>query len=721
MKIRITYFFWILMLAFGLMILVVAAQVFSKRNINGLKVGNKEAVITFTINNRLQELVNLSFELNSKIISQSGKPFVQNSLIDSLNMLGYNSSVLEKLNKRNNAKVEFERLNLLIGRQVEMSMQVLQGISNFKKIDSFQKAKIADSVYATALLLQKQLEEELQFTLDKNTETSTFLSAYNKTLPIIAIAAVFILCAIIINRHIRQEQLINQLEQATAAAKQSALIKDQFLANMSHEIRTPLNAIKGFSHLMAQTNLSSDQQKYTAIINESSGNLLHIVNDILDISKIEAGKLRITNKEFELQKIIKTLEQIFSNAALEKGLTYSQSLQQDVPQKLMGDPDRLLQVLINLISNGIKFTQKGFVKLFVSLVKIEGDTFWIEFQVVDTGVGIPEDKKEDVFKRFEQLHTGKESVIQGTGLGLSIVKNLTSLMGGEINVKSEYGKGTIFKVLFPYKQSKPTAAITEAINTNNTSKNIYPAAMVLVAEDNKVNQLLISSVLRSYKINADVVENGEDVIKMVSQKEYDLILMDIQMPVMDGYDTTELLRKKMIIATPIVAMTAFALPGERERCLEAGMNDYLAKPIEMQQLQTVLAKYLSSKKNLTSGSNNNKEGVNFILQLSGGDELIAQKIVKQIQNEIPTTAAKLSEMITLNNYGGLKSLLHHMVSSFSPLGNETKVMKAIEGAKLLIDTSTPNHEKNVQVLLTVVNELEETTVSMMQELNKLSK
>jgi signal transduction histidine kinase/DNA-binding response OmpR family regulator len=720
MKLRIGYFFWILMLAFGLMILVVAAQVLTKRNINGLKVGNKEAVITFTINNRLQELVNLSFELNAKMVTQASKSVKRQSLLDSLNMMGYRSSVLEKLNASNTTRIEFEHLNDLISQQVEYSMQILQEKNDIKRIDSLQKMKIVDSVYSSALLLQKHLEKDLQQTLNKNTEASSFLSAYNKTLAIIAIVAVFILCTIIINRHIRQRQLIEQLEAATAAARESALIKDQFLANMSHEIRTPLNAIKGFSHLLAQTDLGPDQQKYTAIINESSSNLLHIVNDILDISKMEAGKLRITNKEFDLYRILQTTEQMFGNAANEKGLTYSQSMQPDVPLKVMGDPDRLLQILINLISNGIKFTNKGFVKIIVAVAQRDDTKIWIEFLVEDTGMGIPGDKKEEVFKRFEQLHTGKDAVIQGTGLGLSIVKNLAMLMGGEVTLKSEFGKGTSFKVLLPFTESKSVEHLDEQMASNLETDSYFPDAVVLVAEDNKVNQLLIRSVLNSYKITAEIVENGEDVIKAVSKRRYHLILMDIQMPIMDGYDTTELLRKQMNLTTPIIAMTAFALPGEREKCLQAGMNDYLAKPIDMLQLQHVLKKHLGEKENMYATTIDSKNHINFILQLSGGDVVIAQRILKQIQNEMPVTSAKLAAMYEKEEYDTLKPLLHHMVSTFSPLGNETTVIKEIEMAKEELEQDNPDYKTTVSRLLAQIKILEEESIDMMDNLNQLS-
>jgi signal transduction histidine kinase/DNA-binding NarL/FixJ family response regulator len=720
-KFRISYFFLILMFAFCVMLLIVAAQVLTKRNINGLKIGNREAVITFTINNRLQELVNLSFELNTKVINQGNNITKSQALMDSLNMLGYNSSVLEKINQSNNTRSEFERLNHFIDLQVGYSMAILRGGGSTSKLDSLQKMKIADSVYSSALLLQKQLEKDLQQTLDKNTETSSSLSAYNKTVAIIAIAAVFILCTIIINRHIRQGQLIDQLEKATAAARESALIKDQFLANMSHEIRTPLNAIKGFSHLLSQTSLAKDQKEYAGIINEASGSLIHIVNDILDISKIEAGKFRIINREFNLEKILETTGQMFSSAAADKGLEYSQTVNENVPATLIGDPERLLQILINLISNGIKFTQKGFVRVDVVFVKDGSSKIWLEFLVEDSGMGIPDDKKEIVFRRFEQLHTGKESVIQGTGLGLSIVRNLAALMGGEITLSGKYGKGSAFRVLLPFGKKETLSFSEDAASKKINTENDFQHSVVLVVEDNKVNQLLIKNILGGLKLSIDVAANGEEAVAMVTKKKYGLILMDIQMPVMNGYDTTDLLRKKLNIETPIVAMTAFALPGEREKCIAAGMTDYLAKPLDLSQLLEVLKKHLTYKEKIETRHLGNGDDINFILQLSGGDAAIAEKILLQIQQELPATSIKLNALVDKGNFEGLKELCHHMVSTFSPLGNDTDVMKGIDQLREAEKKEEPAISEKVKDFICQLESLHSQTDRMLVKLNQQKK
>jgi CheY-like chemotaxis protein len=422
-----------------------------------------------------------------------------------------------------------------------------------------------------------------------------------------------------------------------------------------------------------------------------------------------------------LEKILETTGQMFSTAAADKGVEYSQTVNENVPVNLIGDPERLLQILINLISNGIKFTQKGFIKVEVVFVKAESNKVWIEFLVEDSGMGIPDDKKEIVFRRFEQLHTGKESVIHGTGLGLSIVRNLVSLMGGEITLSGKYGKGSAFRVLLPFGKKEtfsfPENAVSKEIDTENNFQN----SVVLVVEDNKVNQLLLKNILGGLKLSIDVATNGAESVAMATEKKYDLILMDIQMPVMDGYDTTGLLRKKLNVETPIVAMTAFALPGEREKCIAAGMNDYLAKPLDLPELIRILKKYLICKENPETGYLDYGDDINFILELSGGDAAIAEKILLQIQQEIPATSAKLNTLIDKDNFAGLKELCHHMVSTFSPLGNDTDIMKGIEQLREAEKKEEPAISEKVKTFICQLETLHSQTDGMLAKISQQKK
>lgn len=684
-----------------------ATQVFTRKNITGLKKGNREAAFTFTINNRLQDLVNLCFELQTKLTNSPNTDISRESLTDSLTMLGYNANVLDQINLNNEVKERFKKLNSFITNQLDASFAVIQskGPEKIKKIATLRQLQIGDSVYATALAIQKYLERDLQSTLNNNTETSGKLTNYNRTLAIIAIAAVLILGTIIINRHLRQVQLISALEKATEEAKKSAMVKDQFLANMSHEIRTPLNAIKGFSRLMSKTNLNNEQQQYADIINNASGSLIHIVNDILDISKIEAGKLRIETKEFDLGKLLQTVEYMFLNIAAEKRLEYSQHINDNVPLNLKGDPERLSQILINLISNGIKFTPTGYVHTIVSLRKTEQKKVWIRFAIEDSGVGIPSEKQEKIFQRFEQLETRGDNVTQGTGLGLSIVKNLAILMGGQVSVLSEYGKGAVFQVELPFELGDLVVE-KKYINEDIIASYSYVGASVLIVEDNKMNQLLLKHTLTDLNIATDIVSNGQEALDILGKKNFDLILMDIQMPIMDGYATIGKIRRSGAIKTPVVAMTAYAMPGEKEKCLAAGMNGYVAKPVRYAELDKMLQEFLNTKRQkLANDLSYQKLQQEFLLQLAGGDKAMARIILQEIKKEIPEVRKRLEQFKGNKNLKELRNTCHHMVSTFAPMGNETEVMIKI---RQLNNASSQDKDKNV----VSVNEL-------LMELNKL--
>lgn len=711
MRSKFNYFFWLLFLAFSLMILVVATQILTKRNINGLKAGNRDAVITFTINNRLQELVNLSFDINSKITGRTKLPEKHNSLLDSLTMLGYNATVLESMSLNTDTDTAFHKLNRFVSILVETSMKMLQnpGATVAADAEYLRKLHISDSIYSTALSIQKSLEKDLQATLSNNNKTSDSLSDYNKTLAIIAIAAVFIFSAIIINRNLTQIQLISELEIATQKARESAQVKDQFLANMSHEIRTPLNAIKGFSRLMALSPLNKEQQQYTSIIYDATNNLVNIVNDILDISKIEAGKLRIEKKDFNIKRVLQAVKQLFKNAAAEKNIELTYEIEEDVPLMLTGDPERLSQILINLVSNGIKFTTKGFVLIKSAVKKKEGNRVWLEFMVQDSGAGIPKDKLDVIFGRFEQLDAGKDLLTKGTGLGLSIVKSLTSLMEGNVSVSSDAGRGATFFVLLPFEKAAEGAE-EQAMQIFPEFRPVkkFSGSKVLLVDDNKVNQMLIKYMLEEYDITPEIASNGKEALDILLTKHYDLVLMDIQMPVMDGYSSTKAIRRELKINVPVIAMTAYALPGEKEKCLASGMNGYLAKPVDSAELDAFLSAHLAVVDASATKKKNKGKYLNYLLQLFGGDEEIAGKIIAEIVNEIPVTRKKVKAMLDKKDFSSLGETGHNMISTFSPLGDDTEIIKVvntIRNAKAN-DGSYADIEQHLEELLFAIDSLE---------------
>jgi signal transduction histidine kinase/CheY-like chemotaxis protein len=712
MKTRPGYNFWILSLTIVLMLLILAAQLYTIKNIKGLKTGNQEAAVIFTINNRLQEIVNTAATLEAQVTRENADKKNIQAITDSLAAMGYNASVLEKLKVDTGTGNNFMKLNTFISRQVAVSFKILEateaGNKSFKKkyADSLTGLNTGDSIYQTAINIEKGLEAKLKNTFNSNTEASQKLSALNKIFALIAIAAILILGTIIINRHRRQVSLIKALENANEEVKKSAMIKDQFLANMSHEIRTPLNAIKGFSRLLQQTTLNEEQLKFSDIIENSSNNLLNLVNDILDIAKIEAGKMTVEQKEFDLKRMMQTLESMFMNTAKEKQLGFSWQMGNAVPQFLHGDPDRIYQILVNLVSNAFKFTTKGFVKVSVQNLFENDKEIMLQFRVQDSGIGIPLKKQELIFERFQQAGNPLENIQKGTGLGLAIVKNMATLLGGRVAVNSTEGNGSVFTVELPFAKSASENNPVTAINIVDDGVIKFYNASILVAEDNKVNQLLITRLLNQYGIEPVIRENGMEVLEALKTQQFDLLLLDIQMPLLDGYKTCAAIRETGN-ALPVVAMTAYVMDAEKEKCRAAGMNDYLAKPLDENELKNILRKYLAGFITV-SAMQKNEMGTNpFLLQLAGGDEQMAAVILNQVKQEIPVEIVKLKKIISEKNVAALPALCHHLISSISPLGNNSNAMQKITALqKNMLDKETESEIlKNTEML---IGELENT-------------
>ncbi len=394
----------------------------------------------------------------------------------------------------------------------------------------------------------------------------------------------------------KQKKAEEELKKAKEIAETAVETKARFLANMSHEIRTPMNGIIGITHLLMDKLQKKENIKMLRIIQKSAETLLNLINSILDFSKLEAGKIELESEPFDLYSCVNDVLQLLNTRASEKGLILSSNIDTNVPKWIIGDTTRLRQILLNLISNGVKFTEHGKVRIIVKTKEVKDNNYVIQFSIKDQGIGIPQKAKDRLFKSFSQVDASTTKKYGGTGLGLAICKGLTEAMKGRIWVDSEVGKGSIFHftIVAQKLEKQEVQEPTSCPIVYSRMAEEYPLE-ILLAEDNEVNQLVAVSLLKKLGYEADVATNGVEVLEILKKKNYDIILMDCHMPEMDGLEATKEIRKLKIKQPKIFALTANAFKEDRDQCIDAGMNDFLTKPIDIAEIILALKKCSEDK------------------------------------------------------------------------------------------------------------------------------
>jgi len=473
-----------------------------------------------------------------------------------------------------------------------------------------------------------------------------------------------------------------QMREAKLLAEESVKIKEQFLANMSHEIRTPMSAIIGFTRLILETKLSDEQKEYLDTINYSARNLLCIINDILDFSKIKSGRLTLEEADFDLLAALKSVVSIFQPEADKKNIRLICEVDPAISSRVKGDSVRLNQILMNLFSNAIKFTETGHIKLKVEMCGTENNRSNIRFSVEDTGIGIPEDKLESVFESFTQASSDTTRKYGGTGLGLAIVKDLVELHGGKIKASRNPGNGTTFGFNLFLKDSSTEVQTNAEPAAENKGQGKYvdlKGVKILLAEDNKFNQLLAKRVLDKMGCEVEIAENGREAVEKLKIGTYNIVLMDIQMPEMDGYAATRYIRTTLggeAAKVPIMAMTAHALNDEGSKCILAGMNDYISKPFEPDVLFSKIIALINKSGQTPSltvedhAVKTEKQGLDlaYLKQVLGDSDEVLLEVLTTLHEELPIQTENLKISANAENWKQVAQDAHKMRSCVMMIG-----------------------------------------------------
>jgi PAS domain S-box-containing protein len=470
-----------------------------------------------------------------------------------------------------------------------------------------------------------------------------------------------------------QKKIELELIEAREMAEQSAKAKENFLANMSHEIRTPMNAIIGMSRQLSRSYLNEKQSFYNNIISSSADHLLVIINDILDISKIEAGKLSIEQIGFDISTVASQTILVMQHKAEEKGIKLDLKIDDNISKVLIGDPYRLKQVLLNLVSNAVKFTEKGKVSIHCKALNPLSGKQLLVIEVNDTGIGMDKSFINNIFTKFIQGDKSFSRKFGGTGLGMAISKQLIELMGGNIEIMSEKDKGTQVKIFLPFLVGSEND-IVEKKDEPIDSKALI-GKKILLAEDNEINRLVATEVLFNYGAIVTEVENGNLAVEAIKNEAFDLILMDLQMPIMDGIEATQIIRNEFNKTIPIIALTANAIKGESKVCIEAGMNDYISKPFEEDYFINTISKWINKtqKTKLVSEVKNTNVAlydISAIVKISRGNQAFVNRMLTLFVEKLPVQINELKNFYQLNDFEKLGKLAHQMKPSIDNMGIE---------------------------------------------------
>jgi signal transduction histidine kinase/FixJ family two-component response regulator len=514
-----------------------------------------------------------------------------------------------------------------------------------------------------------------------------------------------LIAMLVVYKMVETNRLNNTLSIAIQKGQQAQLVKDQFISNVTHELRTPLNSIIGYTNLLLKKEHAPETKQWIQSMKISGNLLMEVINDVLDYSKLESGHFQFSNEAFDVKQVISNLNNVLQNRAEAKNISLHIQMDEKLPEYVSGDAKKLMQILVNLTGNSIKFTEQGSVSVAAKVMKQSGEKAWIQFKVEDTGIGIEKEKLPYVFERFYQIESKTAKKYYGTGLGLPIVKQLVEMQGGEIEVFSTPGEGTQFVLLMPFTIATAIEREIEIIHKR-----------ILIVDDNEMNRDLMGYLLAEHKFLFDKADSGITALQILKQKNYDFILMDIQMPGLSGIDTTKKIRAELHMQTPIIGLSAFCQSLEQQNAINAGMNAYLTKPVDERKLLELLNHYSDWDAEPATPQHSQLKLVNidYLHRLTGGNKENIQDLLNKAFDFLPSEVEKLKESFAADDPAMLKATAHNMKSTLRILG----VAEELSGKVILIEKADISKNTEKEQTKNLIAELDSSVQVVLQELRE---
>ena len=628
---------------------------------------------------------------------------------------------------RDNA-VEFLELRRAVQRKMAFENILLSqarlenGVDELRKsLESFESIQVNSMMSFHFIKLGNTLNKEAIVMGNRQQKDRVEFISLDYAIPFLT-SFIFIVIACYTLYKILQVYDLNRfLNIAVKKEKEAQQTKDQFLANMTHELRSPLNSVLGYTNLMMKTALRGEQVKFVKSIKTSGELLLNVINEVLDYSKLQSGHIHFNNHPFHFREQLEALTDIVSDRMSAKGLQYTCEVDEDIPDNLNGDSGKLLQVLLNIIGNAIKFTQQGSISVRVSGSAIGSGKVNIAFHIKDTGIGIPPEKLAHIFERFFQVESGHAKQHGGTGLGLSITQQMVEMQGGEIRAESVVGEGTQFFIQIPFviaseedfktiENGLTLPANSPAFNAPvfNSGDKANPLR-VLVVDDNAMNRELSSYIFKDLGIHCTTVASGFEALDELVKETFDIVLMDLQMPGMDGKETTVKIRQGLNLDLPIVAVSAYAQSAEKQKCLEAGMNAYLTKPIQEAELIRMLQQFLPENR-VQSG--NSIIDMDYLNRIARNNRDFIDTVILKVADTLPAEISMMKTAVEENDYKKVNQLAHDMKTTFAVLG----LTKLTESNTRFFETWKPG--KKSPKLYKMLLEIEKAGQNIAMEIRK---